>query len=135
MPAAAPTRSALTSTKSKRPCPAGAIVALYREHKNAIAGKHPFDDAYLQKLADDGNWLVAQLMPAGAKPQKAGKSPDALVRDRLWTELNRRHDKLYKAGVVIWGRRKVDEHIPSLLARQTSQQSAPEPASAQPSEA
>ncbi|UQA60209.1 hypothetical protein [Polyangium aurulentum] len=103
-----------------------AIVAFYGEHKQALAGKHPFDDAYLQKLADDGNWLVAQLTPVNAKPAKSGKSPDALVRDRLWTELNRRYDELYKAGVVIWGRRKVDEHVPSLFARQVAQPSTPE---------
>jgi hypothetical protein len=37
----------------------------------------------------------------------------------LWTELNRCDDERYKAGVEVWGRRKVDEHLPSLFARQT----------------
>jgi hypothetical protein len=62
---------------------------------------------------------LEQLVPKGAKPEKDGRSEDALVRDRLWTALNRRYDDLYKAGVEVWGRRKVDEHLPSLFARQT----------------
>ena len=88
-----------------------AIVGIYRE-------LHPFDDAYLAKLAADGNWLLQQLVPKGATTGKTGPSAEALLRDRLWTELNRRYDELYKAAVVIWGRRKVDEHMPSLMTRQ-----------------
>lgn len=95
-----------------------AIVALFRENAAAWNGKHPFDDVFLQKLADDGNWLLAELVPKGAKPEKAARSDESLTRDRLWTELNRRYDDLYKAGVEVWGRRGVDAHIPSLFARQ-----------------
>ncbi|MDI3287098.1 hypothetical protein [Polyangium sp. 15x6] len=105
-----------------------AIVALFREHAVALANKHPFDEAYLQKLSDDGNWLLAELLPKGAKPEKSERAADAVLRDRLWTELNRRYDELYKAGVEVWGRRKVDEHLPSLHARQT--QPAPAPTNA-----
>lgn len=95
-----------------------AIVALFREHAQRLAGRHPFDETYLLKLAEDGNWLIAQLLPNGATPAKTERNPAALLRDRLWTELNRRYDLVYKAGVEIWGRRKVDEHIPPLLSRQ-----------------
>jgi hypothetical protein len=97
-----------------------AMVALFRDHAADWQNKHPFHDAFLQTLADDGNWLLGQLVPKGAKPEKAGRSEDAFTRDRLWTELNRRYDDLYKAGVEVWGRRKVDEHLPSLFTRQTS---------------
>jgi len=98
-----------------------AIVALFREYAVKLQGKHPFSEAFLQTLADDGNWLLGQLVPKGAKPEKEGRPAEAVLRDKLWTELNRRYDELYKAGVEIWGRRKVDEQIPSLLARQVLQ--------------
>lgn len=97
-----------------------AIVALYREYATELKGKHPFDDAYLQQLADDGNWLLGALVPKGAAPNKEGRSAEAWTRDRLWTELNRRYDELYKAGVEVWGRRNVDEHLPKLLSREVA---------------
>jgi hypothetical protein len=50
-------------------------------------------------------------------PGKAERNPDAVVRGQLWTELDRRHDELYKAGVILWGPRGVDDHIPALHAR------------------
>ena len=101
-----------------------AMVAIFRENAANWNNKHPFDDAYLQKLADDGQWLLGQLLPKGATPEKTSRSDDALTRDRLWTELNRRYDDLYKAGVEIWGRRKVDEHLPALLTRQSAKPQA-----------
>lgn len=94
-----------------------AIVALFNERAAELKNKHPFTKASLEQLADDGNWLLAQLLPKGATPQKAAQNDDALVRDRLWTELVARYDDLYQAGVAVWGRRGVDEHIPSLLSR------------------
>jgi len=97
-----------------------AIVALFRENAAAWKNKHPFHAAFLQTLVDDGTWLLAQLVPKGAKPEKAVRSEASLTRDRLWTELNRRYDELYKAGVEVWGRRGVDAHLPSLLTRQVS---------------
>jgi hypothetical protein len=103
-----------------------AIAALYREHEKVIKNKHPFDDEYLKQLAEDGNWLIAQLLPGHAKREKTEKTPEARLRDQLWTELNRRYDELYKAGVEVWGRRKVDEYIPSLLARQATATKEPE---------
>lgn len=94
-----------------------AIVALFRENDASWKNKHPFSPAFLQKLAADGQWLLGQLVPKGATAEKAGPSADVLARNRLWTELNRRYDELYKAGVEVWGRRKVDLHLPTLLTR------------------
>jgi hypothetical protein len=94
-----------------------AVVAMFNTHGKALAGKHPFTAETLTKLAEDGNWLINALLPTGAKPGKAGANPDALVRDQLWTEVVRRYDVLYQAGMVIWGRRKVDAHLPALQTR------------------
>jgi hypothetical protein len=94
-----------------------AVVATFNEYEKKLDGKHPFTAEYLTKLAEDGNWLIKALLPTGAKPGKAGTNPDALVRDQLWTEVVRRYDVLYQAGMVIWGRRKVDAHLPALQTR------------------
>jgi hypothetical protein len=72
---------------------------------------------WVPDLADDGQWLLGQLVPKGAKPEQTGPSDDVIVRNRLWTELNRRYDDLYKAGVEVWGRRQVDAYMPTLLTR------------------
>jgi hypothetical protein len=105
-----------------------AIVAVFREFSAALTNKHPFDDQEMQQLAEDGNWLLQQLRPTGALPEKVEKSPEALVRDRLWTEVIRRFDELVKAGTVIWGPRAVDAHLPALLARAPSPAAQPAPA-------
>ena len=104
-----------------------AIVALFQENAAAWQNKHPFSAAFLQKLSDDGQWLLGQLVPKGATREKPAPSADVLVRNRLWTELNRRYDDLYKAGVEVWGRRHVEAHLPTLLTRVVNN-GTPEPA-------
>ena len=94
-----------------------AIVACFHEFAPKLANKHPFTVEALAKLAEDGNWLLKQLLPSGATAEKGATNPDTLARDRLWTEVVRRYDLLYQAGVAIWGRRGVDAHIPALQSR------------------
>jgi hypothetical protein len=91
----------------------------------ALAGKHPFTPAFLAQLAEDGNWLLPMVTPRGAAPAKAERTADERVRDQLWTELLRRYDLLYAAGVVKWGKRAVDAHVPSLLQRAAPVHAAP----------
>ena len=90
------------------------LVAMFNTFAKVLSGKHPFTTEMLTKLAEDGNWLIKALLPTGARPGKAETNPDALVRDQLWTELVRRYDVLYQAGMVIWGRRQVDANLPAL---------------------
>ncbi len=94
-----------------------AIVACFHDHAKELLNKHPFTVEALATLAEDGNWLLKQLLPSGATAEKGATSVDTLARDRLWTEVVRRYDLLYQAGVVIWGRRGVDAHIPALQSR------------------
>ena len=105
-----------------------AIVACVNEFAPKLANKHPFTAEALAKLAEDGNWLLKQLLPSGATPEKGATSQDTLVRDRLWTEVVRRYDLLYQAGVVIWGRRGVDAHLPALQSRVVAASPAAGPA-------
>lgn len=114
-----------------------AIAVMFQKFEAILAGKHPFTKEALQQLADDGNWLIKQLLPAGATPGKTERNADTVLRDRLWTDLVRRYDALYQAGVAIWGRRGVDEHIPALHARAvaTTPKSAAAPSPTTPSPA
>jgi hypothetical protein len=114
------------------------IAAMFSQHAAALAGKHPFSAESLKQLGEDGNWLLTQIKPRTAVRDKGAPDPQAVARDRLWTDLQRRYDVLYHAGVAVWGRRKVDEHIPSLHAQapQTAKAAAtPDKPAAQPGQA
>jgi len=71
----------------------------------------------LEKLGADGDWLVQQLKPVGAKAGRAARDPASIVRDQLWVIINERHDELRQAGAVLFGLKNLDEHVPPLLAR------------------
>lgn len=96
-----------------------AIAAQFEKHQAVLHNKHPFPPEMLKQLSEDGHYLAKVLTPKGTAPgQKSGQpTPDQLLRDRLWTEIVRRYDDLYQAGVAIWGPRNVDKHIPPLRAR------------------
>jgi len=94
-----------------------ACVAVFRDNAAKVTGKHPFDDAWFAELAADSNWLLDQLKITGAKVDKQPKSPDALGRDQLFTEIVRRYGQGKKVAVERWGWKSVDEHYPSLFAR------------------
>ncbi len=100
-----------------------AISATFKEHAEVLENKHPFQQEQLDQLSADGNWLLGQLTPGSAAPEKGERSPAALLRDRLWTEIQARYDNLYKAGMEVWGRRAVDDHIPALMSRAVSKPS------------
>lgn len=102
------------------------LAALYGEFEAQIAGLHSIRKEQLEKLKTLGEFLISNLTPAGAAPvRSAGPSEEARVRDRFWTLVIRRYDELYGVGVQIWGRRKVDQHIPALLARAATTPAAP----------
>jgi hypothetical protein len=92
-------------------------VAQFRENAKRIAGKHPFSDAWLEQLAADSNWLLSQIRRAGAVVDPGDANPDALVRDRLYTELVRRWGQAKKIAVEVWGWKDVDANFPALGSR------------------
>ncbi len=97
-----------------------------------IAGKHPFSPDYLAELAAHGDWLIAHLKPEGAVAAPAEASEAALVRDRMWTLLKRRHAHLREAGVVVFGLDALDDHIPPLGSRTRARPAPKEPAAPSP---
>ena len=99
---------------------AQAIVGVFHDHKAAFDGKHPFTPEQLRKLGEDGDWLVAALKPANAKGAPVERDPAAVLRDQLFALVSARHDALREAGVVVFGLKNLDDHIPPLGARQAT---------------
>ena len=97
-----------------------ACVAVFHENEAKIAGKHPFDEAWLAELAADSNWLLDQIKVSGAKTDKGPKSADSLVRDQLLAEIVRRYGQGKKVAVERWGWKHVDEHYPALFSREVA---------------
>ena len=96
---------------------AQAIVGVFHDHRAAFEGKHPFTDAQLRKLGEDGDWLVAAIKPAMAKGAPIDRDPAAVLRDQLFALLSERHEQLRHAGVVIFGLKDLDANIPPLGSR------------------
>jgi len=97
-----------------------AIPGAFHDHEAAIGDKHPFTAALLEKLGSEGDWLVKQLKPSGAKAETAPRDPASLVRDQLWALINERHEALRQAGAVVFGLKNLDDHVPPLGARVAS---------------
>ena len=97
-----------------------AIAGMYVEFASVVTGKHPFTEEHFDILVQDGNWLVQELRPGGALRVRVERSEEALLRDRLWTLLLRRHDALREAAVALFGLRRLDEAVPPLQARQAA---------------
>lgn len=105
---------------------------ILHDFKSAVENKHPFGTEELTQLAADGNWLLTQILPSNAPAGKSERNEDAVLRNQFWTEIHKRYDDLYTAGVVIWGRKGVDAHIPPLLSRSVTKSKGSENAPATP---
>jgi hypothetical protein len=98
-----------------------ALQGLFQDLGASVAGKHPVTEAQLKQLGTEGEWLLSRLRRGNAPLKKSlGPSPEADIRDRIWSLLQLRHDQLWLLGSKVWGPRQVGEHIPLLLARQAA---------------
>jgi hypothetical protein len=94
-----------------------ALSALFAKHAKAIAGKSPIATADVKRAGALGSELLATLKPASAKARGARPGAEAAeTRDRLWTLLVERHDRLRRVGMWLFGEREVDARVPALLA-------------------
>ena len=93
-----------------------ALAALFERRAADVAGKTPLGDDEVARAAEVGAALRALLKPKAAarKPGPDGLSP-AEARDRLWTLLVLRHERLWAVGAYIYGH-AVDDHVPPLTA-------------------
>jgi hypothetical protein len=93
-----------------------ALAALFQRRAGDLEGKTAVAEADVARAAEVGAALRALLRPKAAarKPGPGGMSPVEL-RDRLWTLLAIRHERLWAVGAYIYGH-AVDDHVPALLA-------------------
>lgn len=94
-----------------------AIPGLFREFDAALAGKHPFLPEHMELLASHGARLVNAIKAADAPRPASVRGPEALTRDRYAALLVDRYDQLLEVGAVIFGVRRLADHVPPLLSR------------------
>jgi hypothetical protein len=94
------------------------IVGVFQEFESVLDKKHPFSNETLDELAKTGAWLTQKLSPKAANPKpKSTRTAESILRDRFWTLVEERHDRLRTIGVMLFGIKNVDEHVPPLLSR------------------
>ncbi len=112
-----------------------ALSDLYGEYRDRVAGKHPFTEAQLSRVAELGQGLLQVITPDGARTPVTSAAAQAMEdRDRIYSLLLLRHAALRKAGFYLFGE-QVDELVPALGARLGKRRDldAPEPAPVAPS--
>lgn len=93
-----------------------ALASLFQRKAEDVEGKSAVGEDEVARAAEVGLALRAHFKPRGAarKPGPSGMSP-AEARDRLWTLLVLRHERLWAVGAYIYGH-AVDAHVPALHA-------------------
>lgn len=93
-----------------------ALAALFERRAEEVAGQSPVTEDQLARAAELGASLRALQKPkAGARKPGAGGLSPVEVRDRLWTLLVARHERLWAVGAYVYGH-AVDDHVPALGA-------------------
>jgi hypothetical protein len=92
------------------------LAALLEKRAEEIAGQTPVPEEQLARAAEVGAALRAAWKPkAAAKKPGAGGLSLVEARDRLWTLLAMRHERLWAVGAYVYGH-AVDAHVPALTA-------------------
>lgn len=93
-----------------------ALAALFEKRAEDIAGRSPVGEELVARAAEVGAALRAASKPKAAA-KKVGPSGVSAVeaRDRLWTLLVARHERLWAVGAFVYGH-AVDAHVPALSA-------------------
>lgn len=91
--------------------------ALFAEHREAIAQKHPFTEAMLDAVADHALWLIEHVTPAGARADEPEEDDTRDLRNRFWTLITERHAILRRIGYQLFPEEMIDEKVPALQSR------------------
>lgn len=94
-----------------------ALGALFEKRGADLEGRTPVTAEQVARASEIGATLRALAKPKGAakKPGASGQSP-VEARDRLWTLLSMRHERLWAVGAYVYGH-DVDTHVPPLAAK------------------
>ena len=91
-----------------------ALAALFTGHAGRIAGKTPVTVRQVLEAAEVGAELRRRLKLGARGPGSAdAQAHVAGIRDRLWTLLSRRYERLWRVGAYLFGK-SVDAHVPTL---------------------
>ena len=94
-----------------------ALADLYGAYRGQIAGKHPFSEAQIARVAELGHALMKVITPEGARASVSSAAVKAMdERDRIYSLLLLRHGELRRAGYYLFGD-EIDEKVPTLGAR------------------
>ncbi len=102
-----------------------AIPGMFYEFSSALAGKHPFTAAQIERIEELGTMLIQQIRPGGVAKEAATRSPEALVRDQLAAVVVERFDHLLVLATVGLGKAKADATLPALRSAVYAAVSAP----------
>lgn len=93
-----------------------ALAALFERRAEDVAGQTPVTEEQLARAAELGASLRALQKPRAAARKATADGPSPVeVRDRLWTLLVTRHERLWAVGAYVYGH-AVAEHVPALTA-------------------
>jgi len=95
------------------------LVALFRKHAKALAGKTPVTAAHLERAAELGTQLQTMIVPRGGGRARKGAAGDAAAADRdaLFALMKQRHVLLWRLGAWLAGPDGIEQAVPSLQAR------------------
>lgn len=93
-----------------------AIGGVFAEFAGALAGKHPFSDAQLARLADVGASLLQQMRPGNAPKEERTRGPEATLRDQFAALVTERFEHLLELATLGLGRAKAEAEVPALHA-------------------
>ena len=93
-----------------------ALAALFEKRAEDVEGNTPIEADQVARAAEVGAALRTLWKPrAGARKPGASGVSAIEARDRLWTLLVTRHERLWAVGAYVYGH-AVDEHVPPLAA-------------------
>ncbi len=91
-----------------------AVAGLYREYEGALAGKHPFTAAQLDRIAEVGATLLQHMRPGNAPKAPSVRGPEALLCDRFGALVAQRYEHLLLLASVGFGTTRADAVMPAL---------------------
>jgi hypothetical protein len=106
-----------------------ALAELYETYEKDLENRTPSTEKLRLEMSEAGTRLLFLIKTDGTPQSKPEDLNNAqLMRDRLWTLLDKRYDLLASAAVRLAGRRDAEELVPPLQSRvATSKKTNPEP--------
>ena len=94
-----------------------ALAALFEKRAADVEGRTPITEEQIARAAEIGATLRAARKPKAAARKPGPSGATAIdTRDRLWTLLAARHERLWAVGAYVYGH-AVEDHVPPVCAQ------------------